>query len=64
MTCAVGNLLFILMHIRAAKNDSNEGRDWAGLMNAIFLNLQTATNGLDYSSDIVRDYEVVIYTEG
>lgn len=32
-------------------------------MNAIFLKLQTATNGLDYSSDIVRDYGTVIYTE-
>lgn len=35
-----------------------------GVVNAIFSKSQTATNGLDYSSDIVRDYEAVIYAEG
>lgn len=54
----------MIKHMGAAKNDSNESKDWAGVMNAIFLKSQTATNGLDYSSDIVRDYEEVTYTEG
>lgn len=67
MTCSVADLLFMrcfTKHTGAAKNDSNQGKDWPGVMNASSLKSQTTTNGLDYSSDIVRDYEVVIYAEG
>lgn len=44
-------------HIGAAKNNSNDGKDLAGALYPLFLKLEA---GLDN----VRDYGVVIYTEG
>lgn len=44
-------------HIGAAKNNSNEGKDLAGVLYPLFLKLEA---GLDNA----RDCGVVIYTEG